>query len=96
MASCTVALKNNRFYADAGPAGAFYFDSFDKVTGQLNYLQWSTMRQGMICESTDVFTNLKDVVQALCNNTHSCSYDQQQNEDQFMSKISTATKEAKP
>jgi len=95
LPSCTTTLANNRFYADAGPAGAFYFDSFDKTTGLIPKTIWDANRQGMVCETTSVFTNLKDVIEQLCANSHACTYDQQQQENAFMSRLQDAESKIK-
>lgn len=90
--SCTVPIKNNRFYADAGPDGAFWFQSLSKGQGKLSKADWDKQRFGMICENTEVFANLKEAVDTLCQNTNACTYEQIQAETQFYQKIIKAGK----
>ena len=78
-----MAIKDNRFYADAGSDGAFWFQSLSKDQGKLSKQDWDKLRFGMICEGTDVFANLKEAVDTLCQNTGACNYEMQQKEKEF-------------
>ncbi len=92
LSGCTIPLKDNRFYADAGPDGAYWFQSLSKGQGHLEKISWDVIRPGMICESTAVFANLKEVIETLCQNTNECTYDQLAQEKVFFSKVQGATK----
>ncbi len=87
LSSCTVPIKDNRFYADAGPDGAFWFQSLSDDHGKLSKTDWDKQRFGMICEKTDVFANLKESIDTLCQNSNSCTYEQKQAVSKFYSKV---------
>lgn len=95
LLSCTgIAIKDNEFIADAGKAGAYAFHSLSDKQRDLTKEQWDKERFGMICETTDVFTNLKEAIEALCQTTNACTYEQQQMVSEFYSKVQKTAKKA--
>ena len=90
LVNCTIPLKDSKFYADAGPDGAYWFMSLSKGQGHLSQADWDKARFGMICETPEVFANLKEVIETLCANTNECTYEQQQQERQFYTKLQAA------
>lgn len=87
QSSCTVAIKDNEFCADEGAIGSSCFHMLSDSSRDLLKPAWDHERFGMICETTDVFTNLKSAIEALCQNSGQCSYEQKQQMINFFSKI---------
>ncbi len=96
LLSCTVPVKNNEFCADMGVDGAACFHTLSKDSRDLKKADWDKARFGMICESTDVFANIKDIIDTLCQNSGQCTYEQQQAEAQFFDKLNTSQKLSHP
>lgn len=80
------------FFADAGPIGAFGFHSIKGDDVTVSKVDWDKMRQGMICESTDVFADLKSVIEKLCHDTGKCDVQTEKQADVFFSKVEIKTK----
>ncbi len=95
LVSCTIPLKDSKFYADAGPDGAFWFQSLSKGQGHLEKAEWDKLRRGMICETPAVFANLKEVIETLCQNSNQCTYEQQQQANDFYARVKINTNKAK-
>ena len=87
LLNCTVPLKNNKFYVNAPDGSSYWFMSLSKEQGQDAQSIWDKERIGMVCESPDVFANLKEIIETLCTNTGECSEDVQQSEISFFSKL---------
>lgn len=88
LSSCLgVAIRDNEFCADEGAIGASCFHMLSDSPRDLLKPAWDHERFGMICETTDVFTNLKSAVESLCQNSGQCNYEQQKAVIGFFSKI---------
>lgn len=83
-----VTIRNNKFYADAGPIGAYWFMSISSDNGQITKLEWDEARMGMVCETPQVFADLKADLETLCqNNQNQCSYEDVSAANTFYNRI---------
>lgn len=79
-----------------GPDGAACFHTLSKDSRDVKKADWDIERMGMICETTAVFTNFKEVIDSLCQNTGQCSYEVKQQEAAFFSKVKSQSLRSHP
>lgn len=85
-----VKIKDHEFFVDEGIGGASSFHSLIADQSDLDKESWDKMRFGMICESTDVFTDLKKTIEDFCVMTKQCTYEQKAQLTGFVNKMELA------
>lgn len=83
----TVAIHDEEFCGDAGPDGASCFHFLTTDSRDIPKQAWDVMREGMICESTQAFSDWKADIEKLCSISHRCTYDQQKQLEVFFSRV---------
>lgn len=87
LESCTVKINDSEFCADLGALGATCFHLLSSTSRDIKKADWDKLRFGQICETTDVFANLKAAVESLCQNSGNCTFEQQQAASAFFAKV---------
>jgi len=89
-----VPIKNNEFCADAGQFGASCFHSLSDDERDIPKATWDiptvdpSHRFGMVCTSTDAFTNWQKAIEILCQNHQTeCDFETKQAIQIFLSKV---------
>ena len=76
--SCgTVQIKDHEFCGDLGSSGASCFHTLKTDSRDIPKPEWDAYRFGQICETADVFSDWKAVIEKLCSESHKCTYEQQ-------------------
>jgi hypothetical protein len=72
----TVAIKNEKFYANKGVLGAVAFDTLDAKQTELTLEQWMGLlrTESLICSSVSTFGDIKAAVEQLCSVCNCCDY----------------------
>lgn len=95
LSACTVKINDSEFCADIGSLGATCFQLLSDHRRDISKAQWDKLRFGQICETPDVFANLKSAIESLCQNTNNCTYEQKEQVAQFFTKVESIKKKAK-
>lgn len=73
LSGCAVRIQNERWYADIGDKGAFWFETLTNNGGSVEKSDWDVMRVGMACTTTDTLAEIKREIEQLCSST-ACDY----------------------
>ena len=89
--ACSVKIKDETFFIDAGESGAVTVNFLSTGSTIIDKAAWDSMREGMFCMSSDAIGDIKGEVEKLCSRT-SCTYEQKQYFYEFMVRVSNARK----
>lgn len=93
LSSCTVQIKNQRWYGDEGPKGAVWFETLTDEKGHIDKQTWDIQRIGMACTDTDTFGEIKKEIEKLCSIGKHCRYqDVKQTLDKFQGHMDELSK----
>jgi len=74
LSSCTVNIKDETLYWDAGDAGAVTANFLTPGSSMITQPAWDNMREGMACVSSDTVADLKAELEQLCSLCNCCTY----------------------
>lgn len=72
LAACSVPIKEETFYTDAGDQGAIISHFFSTDSSVIGKSAWDSVREGMTCMGPDAIGDLKAEIEQLCSKV-SCS-----------------------
>jgi len=82
-----VTIKDHTYFADMGDLGALEFHTFSPEEKDISKPEWDKKRFGMVCSSTDVFSENKANILKLCYDNPRCTVEQAQALENFFTKI---------
>lgn len=74
----SVHIKDSAWYADEGELGAAEFHLLKPGQRDISKSEWDKMRFGMACSELSNLIELKGVIEKLCGQTNSCTFEQLQ------------------
>ncbi len=89
LSACAqIPITDHEFCADMGEYGASCAHTLTTATRDLDKTTWDQTRFGMVCESSDSFADWKSVIEKLCSISGRCSYEEQQQVQNFFLRMS--------
>ena len=77
-----------------GTDGATCAHTLTTETRNIDKATWDQTRLGWVCESSDSFADWKAVIEQLCSISGSCTYEEQQQMENFFLRIAKITDRA--
>gem|GEM_PF-5512937 len=70
-----------------GELGASCFHTLSDKERDVSKPEWERQRVGMICTSSDSFSNWKEVILKFCAESRKCTYEMEQEVKKFSSRV---------
>ena len=94
LGNCSVQIKDETLYWDAGPSGAVTAGFLSSGSSIIDKPAWDDLRIGMACVSADAVGDLKSEIEKLCSVCNCCTYAVVKSLKNFFTRVEFARKTA--
>jgi hypothetical protein len=85
LSACAhVEIKDQPWWADIGELGALEFHTLTPEEKEIPKSEWDKKRVGMVCTTTDIFSENKKNILKLCTDNPRCTFEQKKALQKFI------------